>query len=433
MPATILDIREFRTRARRGDKAPGAVRLYPVLRLLEAPGAAAAESRTVSFVFSDDSVDRYGDTIDQRGWVLDAFRANPMVLFGHNDKSAANVVGRVLNLRVEGNRLIGDVEFASADVNPEADVVFRLVKGGFLNCVSVGFQPIEWSLSKDKGRPGGVDFKKQELLELSIVPVPANANALIQARAAGIDVDRIALRTGRDAALGEIKGLYEVSWLACLLADLSWLEEVVEWEAEYEGDGSPVPAMLTQALQQLGATLVAMTEEEVAELLAEEETEKSFAAVARHVLWARKKGTELCVAPRDLVNIHVRMADEKAIEVFRARQKGLIPDIAAGEAVFTPSQVSALIRSVFTGDMTTADARAAAKSAPVTRQGKVLSAANEQTLRDAHAMIADGCAKILGLIGEPDDGDEEDAETKAAGRRRRAAALRLKHGNDNTP
>ncbi|MCL8382481.1 phage major capsid protein [Xanthobacter aminoxidans] len=156
-----------------------------VLRLLDTGSKDKPDSRVVSFVFSDNSVDRYGDTIDQRGWVLDSYRANPVVLFGHNDKQATNVVGKVLNLRVEGNRLIGDVEFAAADVNPEADVVFRLVKGGFLNCVSVGFQPLEWSFSNDKSRPGGIDFKKQELLELSIVPVPANANAVAQSRSAG--------------------------------------------------------------------------------------------------------------------------------------------------------------------------------------------------------------------------------------------------------
>ncbi|MFG1255884.1 HK97 family phage prohead protease [Xanthobacter flavus] len=409
--AEIVDIREFRARARRGEAAEGAVRTYPVLRLLETASDQADDSRVVSFVFSDDSVDRYGDTIDQRGWVLDSYRANPVVLFGHNDKQAANVVGKVLNLRVEGNRLIGDVEFAAADVNPEADVVFRLVKGGFLNCVSVGFQPLEWALSKDKSRPGGVDFRKQELLELSIVPVPANANALVQVRAAGIAASRVALgmTAARDPDIREIKGLYEVSWLACLLADLSWLEEMVEWEADYEGDDSPVPAMLTQALQQLGATLVAMTEEEVAELLAEEDAEKSFPAVARKALETRQAGGS-AKGPSAKASV-----------------------LQPGETVLTMSQVSALIKGVFAGDLSANTARAAAA---VTRQGKVLSAANEQTLRDAHGMIAEGCAKILGLIGEPDEGGEGegDTETKAAAaRRRRAAALRLKHGNDNTP
>jgi phage head maturation protease len=46
----------------------------------------------------------------------------------------------------------------------------------YINAVSVGFKPLEWTNSKE--RPGSVDFQKQELLELSLVGVPANASAL---------------------------------------------------------------------------------------------------------------------------------------------------------------------------------------------------------------------------------------------------------------
>jgi hypothetical protein len=44
-------------------------------------------------VFSDNSVDRYGDTIDARGWVLDNYKANPVALFGHDAGSVENVIG----------------------------------------------------------------------------------------------------------------------------------------------------------------------------------------------------------------------------------------------------------------------------------------------------------------------------------------------------
>jgi hypothetical protein len=67
------------------------------------------------------------------------------------------------------------------------------------------------------------------------VPIPANPNALQQAKAAGIDLSRLGLE--RDAVVVSKKGLYEVAWLAQLLSELSYLEDVVEWEAEYEGDG----------------------------------------------------------------------------------------------------------------------------------------------------------------------------------------------------
>lgn len=377
MRRNILDIADFHDRLGRGEEVRSAVRLAPNAEIK------AAEGRTVTFVFSDASVDRYGDTIDQRGWVLDKYRSNPVVLFGHNDKSVANVIGKALNVRIEGGALMGDIEFAPAAANPDAEIVYQLVKGGYLNSVSVGFQPIEWALSKDKSRAGGVDFKKQELLEISVVPVPANANALVQAKAAGIDFSRLKLaepKAERSLPTIKEKGLYEVSWLACLLADLSWLEEMVEWEADYEGDGSPVPMMITDAVNQLGQALVAMTVEEVTELLAEETEEKRFAGLMKHAANARKAG-----------------------EV---------------EGLFTPNQIRALQPPALP-----------TFGAPlIERAGKTISSVTEKELRDAHALISEGCNKIMKLVdvpaeepGETDEPSEEQTKAKAL-----AEAIRIR-------
>jgi HK97 family phage major capsid protein/HK97 family phage prohead protease len=150
-------------------------------------------SRTVSFIFSDGSVDRMGDTIAASGWVLTNFNDNPIAIFGHDAGTVENVMGRAKNVRVVGSRLLGDIEFMAGEINPRAEAVFQMVKAGFLKSVSVGFQPIEWTRSTDPKRPQGVDFKKQELLEISIVPIPANPNALVQAKAAGIDIDLLGL------------------------------------------------------------------------------------------------------------------------------------------------------------------------------------------------------------------------------------------------
>jgi hypothetical protein len=56
------------------------------------------------------------------------------------------------------------------------------VVDGFIKAGSVGFLPVEWRFADSKDRPFGMDFLKQQLLEFSIVPAPANANALIEAR-----------------------------------------------------------------------------------------------------------------------------------------------------------------------------------------------------------------------------------------------------------
>lgn len=65
------------------------------------------------------------------------------------------------------------------------------------------------------------------------------------------------------------KGLYSVSRFADLLDSFSCLASSVNFEAEYEGDNSPIPAQLADACRTLGEILVAMAQEEVAELVAD--------------------------------------------------------------------------------------------------------------------------------------------------------------------
>lgn len=171
---------EFRAAARQGSA------LSPVLRL--ATGTAAEvenEVRTLRFCFSDGSIDRAGDMIEPKGWELESFLKNPIALWAHS--SYEPPIGRAKNVAVTGGRLMGDIEFADAETYGFADTVYRLAKGGYINAVSVGFNPLEWTFVNDKDRPYGIDFKRQELLEISACPVPCNANALIEARAKGID------------------------------------------------------------------------------------------------------------------------------------------------------------------------------------------------------------------------------------------------------
>jgi HK97 family phage prohead protease len=101
--------------------------------------------------------------------------------FGHD--VTAPPIGRMVNIFSDGMRLVGDVRFATAATYEFADTIFRLVRDGFLQAGSVGFLPLEFSY---RDRPPGVDFHRQELLEFSVVPVPANENALAQACAKGL-------------------------------------------------------------------------------------------------------------------------------------------------------------------------------------------------------------------------------------------------------
>lgn len=152
--------------------------------------AGTGDSREVQFTISTGSVDRMGDTIDPKGWVLDTYRKNPVVLWAHD--ASLLPIAKADKVWIEGDSLKAIATFVPKATLRFADTVLELIKGGFLSATSVGFIPLKWAFADDKTRGYGIDFQQQELLEFSIVPVPANAEALIEGKAAGIDIGPLA-------------------------------------------------------------------------------------------------------------------------------------------------------------------------------------------------------------------------------------------------
>jgi HK97 family phage prohead protease len=142
--------------------------------------------RHMRFIASDESVDRYGDIIRANGWQLDNFRKNPVLLFGH--QSRALPVGQVDPIQVVGTQLIADCQFLDEGSTQMADEVWACVDAGALRAVSVGFAPTGPinQLIDQNGSWTGFEFTSQELLELSVVPVPANPQALAIAKSLGL-------------------------------------------------------------------------------------------------------------------------------------------------------------------------------------------------------------------------------------------------------
>jgi HK97 family phage prohead protease len=145
----------------------------------------------MEFVLSDETLDRMGDVISSEGWILDSFQKNPIALFNHNSDFP---IGKWHNLRVENGSLRGHLQLAPEGTSPRIDEIRKLVDAGILCSVSVGFHPIESEPLKpanggSKGPFGGWSgerFTKQELIETSLVSVPANPNALAVAKSLGI-------------------------------------------------------------------------------------------------------------------------------------------------------------------------------------------------------------------------------------------------------
>lgn len=146
------------------------------------------DSLQIDFLISTDSVDRYGDTVEQTGWDLKNYKKNPVVLFGHDGSSppVAKCIPR--SLKIDRGGLFATAEFMSRDMYSFSFMIYQMYAKGFLKATSVGFAPKEWTFVEDNDRPFGIDFKEQELLEFSCVPIPANPEALIQAKSLGIEL-----------------------------------------------------------------------------------------------------------------------------------------------------------------------------------------------------------------------------------------------------
>jgi len=137
------------------------------------------EKAIIDGIFSSENEDRHGEIVMQN-FDLKAYKKNPVILDSHDHHNAESVIGKSKGLKIVDGKLQGKIEFA-VNENPKAKVIFDLIKGRYLNAFSIGFIPKEFD---DKN-----NILKSELLEISVVSVPANADALVQAKAKGIDID----------------------------------------------------------------------------------------------------------------------------------------------------------------------------------------------------------------------------------------------------
>lgn len=149
------------------------------------------------FVLSDDTQDRMGDVINPLGWMLNNFKRNPIALFNHNNSFP---IGTWKNVRIEGNQLVGKLDPAKKGTSERIDEIISLIEQGVLPAVSVGFMPMEYEPLKDNS---GLFFKEQELLEVSVVSVPANPSALQVARSLHTSDETLAFVFGEQAGIHE--------------------------------------------------------------------------------------------------------------------------------------------------------------------------------------------------------------------------------------
>lgn len=176
--------KEFREAVKNGTAEGLAIRKSFLTTITESKtdGVADDENAPIIFGITTATEDRMDDTIAVEGWDRKNYRANPVVLWAH-DRSQPPV-GKSTREWVEPGVLKSACQFTPRDLYPFGAMVGQMYRGGFLSAVSVGFQPMTYVWNEERG---GYDFLTQELLEYSAVPIPANPEALISARACGID------------------------------------------------------------------------------------------------------------------------------------------------------------------------------------------------------------------------------------------------------
>lgn len=159
-------------------------------RYIEGPQVrkVSEEDRTIEFVASDNSVDSYGTVLPVDKWILDRYAKNGVIGYQHEvyggdvlrGSDPDDVIGKGTAF-VEDDKLVVRVTFEPADLNEKADKIYRKVLFGSLNGVSVGFAPIgegHWGSERKGEDPEVYYYAGQELLEVSIVNIPSNPNAL---------------------------------------------------------------------------------------------------------------------------------------------------------------------------------------------------------------------------------------------------------------
>jgi HK97 family phage prohead protease len=151
------------------------------------------EDGTTLVTASTPTPDRMGDVVSQ-DWDITRYEGNPIIAWAHD--YTLPPVGKAVGLALEGDTLVARIKWDDSEANPLGQTVAHQYREGFLSAVSVGFAPGKTTaraeLPEDHPAAGheGYYFEAPELLEISAVPIPANAEALaIRAKQWGLSLE----------------------------------------------------------------------------------------------------------------------------------------------------------------------------------------------------------------------------------------------------
>lgn len=123
-------------------------------------------------IASTQAPDRDGEIIKQEGWDLKQFKENPVIMASHKWQNFP--IGRATDIAIEKGKLV--FKMILSEATQEAREASQLVKEGILKAFSVGFIP------KTRNDSDRNIIEEAELLEISLVSIPCNPQALVTAK-----------------------------------------------------------------------------------------------------------------------------------------------------------------------------------------------------------------------------------------------------------
>lgn len=128
------------------------------------------------FILTTDKLNRNGYWVKPEGIDITGFFANPLMYYDHNMNNAP--IGHWQDILQE-NGTISAVPFIDETCEDEKQIIEK-VKSGTLRAVSIGFRVLRLSQDPKDLKPGQTypTVMECEVIEASIVPVPANSEAV---------------------------------------------------------------------------------------------------------------------------------------------------------------------------------------------------------------------------------------------------------------
>lgn len=183
----------------------------------------------IEAIIATNSIDRHGEVLEIEGVDLKQYKKNPVVLWAHDYSKLP--VARSISIKKQDGQIVSKMEFNPDD--EESMKVYKAIKNGFVNAFSIGFIPVDGFWDE---KINGYRWTKSEMIEYSVVPVPANPEALIQAKKLGlklIEENNIEMASKEDIA--EIKSM--IGSLSDILTKASSATGDIVAQVTEQGDG----------------------------------------------------------------------------------------------------------------------------------------------------------------------------------------------------